>query len=251
MKRDDLLSTLDAWFQPGLFRDVAENGLQVEGRDEVERVVCGVTASQALIDQAVEAQADAIFVHHGIVWGGGMRALKGWLGNRVRTLMQHGISLFAYHLPLDAHAELGNNAGLADALGVEPERAPFGEYKGQSIGFSGRLEEPRSLDAVIATHRENVGEPLCAFGDRAKKIETVALCTGGAPDLLHEAVDGGFDLYVTGEVTEWVMSVADEAGVAFIAGGHHQTERFGARRTADKLQTLGLEASFIDVENPA
>lgn len=247
--RDDLGRLLDGWLEPARFDDVAENGLQVEGRAEVRRVVCGVTASQALIDQAVAAGADAIVVHHGLVWGGGMRRLTGWLGRRVRTLMAAEISLFAYHLPLDAHPTLGNNAGLAEALGVTLEAIPFGLYRGQAIGLRGRLART-SFGDLLARLRSAVGEPVCAIGDPGRPVETIGLCTGGAPELLHEAVDAGLDCYVTGEPTEWVPSVAAESGVAFVAAGHHATERFGPRRLAAALAAEGLDARFVDVPNP-
>lgn len=249
MTRDALATLLDGWLEPGRFGDVAENGLQVEGRAEVRRVVCGVTASQALIDRAVADGADAIVVHHGLVWGGGIRRLAGWLGRRVRTLLAADVSLFAYHLPLDAHPTLGNNAGLAEAIGVAVEPTPFGAYRGQTIGLRGRLGGEPFAD-VVARVRAAVGEPAWVFGDPARRIETVGLCTGGAPDLLHEAIDAGLDCYVTGEATEWVTSVAAESGVAFVAAGHHATERFGPKRLAAALAAEGLDARFVDVPNP-
>ncbi len=252
MLRDDLAHTLDTWLEPDRFRDVGENGLQVEGRETIEKVVCGVSANLDLIDAAIDAGADALFVHHGLVWGGGIRRLSGWLGERVRRLIKAELSLFAYHLPLDAHPELGNNAGLADALGVSADRRAWGDYKGQLIGFAGPLEQPRSLGDIVTTVRENVGEPLCVFGDLDREVRSVGLCTGGAPDLLHEAIGEVLDLYITGEATEWCKAIAEESGTAFIAGGHHATERFGARRVAGALtEKLGLDATFIDVENPA
>ena len=189
MKRTELNAKLNAWLQPEKFRDVAENGLQVEGRADIQRVVCGVSANQALIDAAVEKKADAIFVHHGLVWGGGIRALKGWLAARVRTLMAHEISLFAYHLPLDAHPTFGNNAGLADALEMGETRIPFGEYKGQAIGIQGELTEPRTLDSMVARIETQVGAPLAVFGDGSRTIRKIGICSGGAPDLLHQAID--------------------------------------------------------------
>jgi dinuclear metal center YbgI/SA1388 family protein len=249
MTRDALAALLDGWLEPGRFDDAAENGLQVEGRAEVRRVVCGVTASQALIDQAVAAGADAVVVHHGLVWGGGIRRLTGWLGRRVATLLAHEVSLFAYHLPLDAHPSLGNNAGLAEALGVTLESTPFGAYRGQTIGLRGRLAGQSFAD-VLARVRATVGAPVCAVGDPGRPVATIGLCTGGAPELLHEAIDAGLDCYVTGEVTEWVPSVAAEAGVAFVAAGHHATERFGPRRLAAALVARGLDARFVDVPNP-
>lgn len=249
MTRDQLAALLDGWLEPGRFSDVAENGLQVEGRGEVRRVICGVTASQALIDRAVADGADAIVVHHGLVWGGGIRRITGWLGRRVRTLLAAEISLFAYHLPLDAHPTLGNNAGLAESLGVALDPVPFGAYRGQTIGLRGRLAG-KTFGDVAAAVRAAVGEPACAFGDPARRVETIGLCTGGAPELLHEAIDAGLDCYVTGEATEWVASVAVESGVGFIAAGHHATERFGPRRLAAALAAEGLDARFVDVPNP-
>lgn len=252
MHRDDLAKLLDGWLEPANFRDVAENGLQVEGKANIERVVCGVSANRALIDAAIERKADAIFVHHGIVWGGGMRRLDGWLGERVRRLMANDITLFAYHLPLDAHPELGNNAGLADALGLEKEREPFGEYKGQAIGVKGELAGGTLAFAdIIARVKEQVGEPLVAFGEPGRPVDRVGVCTGGAPELLYDAIAERLDVYITGEVTEWVKAVAEESEVCFIAGGHHATERFGAERVAKALAAEGLETEFVDVENPA
>jgi dinuclear metal center YbgI/SA1388 family protein len=250
MHRDALHDLLDDWFDPSGFDDVAENGLQVEGHDEIHRVVCGVTASQALIDRAVAAGADALFVHHGIVWGGGIRRLDGWLGHRVRTLMASEISLFAYHLPLDAHPTLGNNAGLAQALRVTVDPTPFGTYRGQPIGLRGRVDGVPFADLTRRVH-DAVGEPRCTFGDPTRRIDTIGLCTGGAPDLLYEAIEADLDCYVTGESTEWVMHVASESDVAFIAAGHHATERFGPQRVAEALTREGLDATFIDVPNPA
>lgn len=253
MQRRALLALLDDWLKPGTFTDVAENGLQVEGRDEVKKIVCGVSASRALIEVAVAEGADAVVVHHGLVWGGGIRRLDGWLGQRVRLLMKHDVNLFAYHLPLDAWPEAGNNAGLARALDLV-ELQPFGRYKGQLIGLKGVASSSGgrlTLGELEARVSSRVGPPLAVFGDRARAIRTVGVCTGGAPDLLHDAVAEGLDAYVTGEVTEWVKAISDETGTAFIAAGHHATERFGPRGLADKLCGAGLDARFVDVENPA
>jgi dinuclear metal center YbgI/SA1388 family protein len=252
MRRDALSTLLDEWLEPGRFTDAAENGLQVEGKAEIARVVTGVSANRALIERAIALGADAVVVHHGLVWGGGIRRVDGWLKERIALLLQHGISLFAYHLPLDAHPTLGNNAGLADALGiVDDGRVPFGRYKGTPIGFSGRLKEPVPFDAFVAHARLHVGEPRAAFGEASRLVRTIGVCSGGAPELLHEAIAARLDVYVTGEVTEWVKSVADESGTAFVALGHHRTERFGAMRLAAHLSSLALEATFVDVENPA
>lgn len=251
VSRAEFTQLLNQWLSPDTFKDVGENGLQVEGTSSVSKVVCGVTANLALIDHAVAQKADAIVVHHGLVWGGGIRKLTGWLGNRVRKLMLHEVNLYGYHLPLDAHPKLGNNAGLADALGLSEDRRPFGTYKGQAIGIAGTLVEPMTLSALKDRIIENVGPPQFVSGAADKMIRSVGLCTGGAPDLIHEAVDEGLDLYMTGESTEYCDAVSAETGVAFVAGGHHQTERFGARRVAEALVAEGFDATFFDVENPA
>jgi len=252
MHRDALRALLDEWFEPARFTDAAENGLQVEGKAEVARVVTGVSANRTLIERAIAVGADAIVVHHGLVWGGGIRRLDGWLRERVALLVAHDISLFAFHLPLDAHPTLGNNAGLCDALDVdEASRVPFGRYKGASIGFVGSLKTSLPFSRFVARASDVVGPARAAFGDAARVVRTVAVCSGGAPDLLHEAITARADVYVTGEDTEWVKAVAEESGTGFVALGHHRTERFGAMRLAARLATSGLEATFVDVENPA
>lgn len=249
LHRDELGRLLDGWLQPAAFTDGAENGLQVEGGAQVERVACGVTASLELIELALEMDAQAIVVHHGLVWGGGIRRLDGWLGARVRTLMKADVSLFAYHLPLDAHAELGNNAGLARALGVAETR-PFGRYKGQLIGLAGSLPEPLAPAAFLdrVTARVGVVHPASRL---ERPVRTVGVCSGGAADLIHDAVAEHLDVFVTGEPAEWSHAIARETGVGFVAAGHHATERFGPRALADKLTAHGLDARFIDVENAA
>jgi dinuclear metal center YbgI/SA1388 family protein len=250
LSRQAFRELLDGWLSPGRFNDVAENGLQVEGKDTIRKVACGVSANRAFLEAAVAAGADAVVVHHGLVWGGGVRRLDGWLLQRVRVCLDASVNLFAYHLPLDAQPAFGNNAGLAGALGLA-DVAPFGAYKGQLIGCRGVVDDGVTLSQLVGRVRERVGAPLCVFGDPARVVKSVGVCTGGAPDLLHEAIGAGLDLYVTGEATEWVKAVSDESGVAFIAAGHHQTERFGPRGLAQALSAHGLDATFIDVENPA
>ena len=254
MKRAAFAALLDELLKPAAFSgDAAENGLQVEGRDDVVTVVCGVTANRALIDAATAVGADTIVVHHGLVWGGGIRRIDGWLKQRVQRLIAHDVNLFAYHLPLDAQPQFGNNAGLARALGVTSTQ-PFGRYKGQYIALRGELAEPVTLAGLVARARANVvddGAVVHAFGDRQKTLRTIGVCTGGAPDLLHEAVGLGLDVYVTGEVTEYVKAVAEESGTCFVGLGHHASERFGPRGLAEVLVARGIDARFIDVENPA
>lgn len=248
--RAKLLQTLDNWLLPQNFNDVAENGLQIEGKDEIKTVVCGVSANLALIESAVSSGADAIFVHHGLIWKGGLKRLDGWLLRRIKLLIQNGINLFAYHLPLDAHPTLGNNAGLAKTLKLK-DLEPFGKYAGQDIGFLGQLENDLPMGDFVAEVKEKVGPPICAFGDRHRPIKNIALCSGGAPDLLIEAISKNVDLYLTGEPAEWSKALSEESGVSFIAAGHHQTERFGVKSVAKDLnEKLGLKAKFVDIKNP-
>lgn len=257
MHRNDLLARFEQTFQSFKYKDAAENGLQIAGQDEIKTVVCGVSANVALIEEAIRLGAQAIFVHHGIVWGGGIRTIDGWLKKRIKLLLQHDISLFAYHLPLDAHPTLGNNIGLVEALGMQDDpsvRLPFANYKGQNIGWMGPLHEACTLDEMCIRISQNIGPVQVCFGNRQKQIRTVGVCSGGAPDILYEAQQKNLDLCLTGEATEWVQAVALEGDTAFIAAGHHATERFGARRVArwlaDPAQGFGLQATFIDIPNP-
>jgi dinuclear metal center YbgI/SA1388 family protein len=229
------------------FKDYGPNGLQVEGRAEVRRVVSGVTASLALIDAAVAQGADAILVHHGLFWRGQDGRLTGWLGERVRRLMAHGINLFAYHLPLDAHAELGNNAQLGARLGLAAD-ARFGE---QELGFAGAACET-SLDGMVARITTALGRaPLVLPGD-GRALARVGWCTGGAQGYFEAAIAAGVDLFLTGEVSEPQAHLARETGVAFLACGHHATERYGAPAVAAHVaERFGLDHRFVEIENPA
>jgi dinuclear metal center YbgI/SA1388 family protein len=228
------------------FEDYGPNGLQVEGRAEVTRLVSGVTASRALIDAAIGAGADAILVHHGLFWRGQDQRLTGWLAERVKRLMAHGINLFAYHLPLDAHAELGNNAQLGLRLGLVAD-ARFGE---QALGFAGPAQT--TLDA-LAQHARAVlaREPLVLPGD-GRALRRIGWCTGGAQGYFESAIAAGVDAFITGEVSEPQAHLARETGVAFLACGHHATERYGAPAVAAHVaERLGIEHTFIEIENPA
>ncbi|MFN9746373.1 MAG: Nif3-like dinuclear metal center hexameric protein [Betaproteobacteria bacterium] len=239
---------LTAMLRPDTFRDYGPNGLQVEGRGEVRRVVSGVTASRAFIDAAIAEGADALFVHHGLFWRGQDGRLTGWLGERVRRLMRADVSLFAFHLPLDAHAEYGNNAQLGRRLGLLAD-ARFGE---QQLGFIGPAAAHPSLGSLVAAVRAGVGgEPLVGAGD-GRPLARIAWCTGGAQGYFEDAIAAGADAFVTGEISEPQAHLARETGVAFVAAGHHATERFGAPAlAAAACAELGLEHRFIDIDNPA
>lgn len=245
--RATLEGMLDGLLQPAAFKDYGPNGLQVEGRSEVRLLVSGVTASLALIDAAIEAGADAILVHHGLFWRGQDGRLTGWLRQRVARLMAHDISLFAYHLPLDAHGELGNNAQLGRRLGLVADTR-FGD---QDLGFAAPATDAE-LDALAASVAGALQRaPLVVPGD-GRPLRRVAWCTGGAQGYFEAAIAAGADAFLTGEISEPQAHLARETGVAFLACGHHATERYGAPAVgAHVAAQLGLAHHFIEIDNPA
>jgi dinuclear metal center YbgI/SA1388 family protein len=251
VQRQQLAQAFEQLLQPERFKDYGPNGLQVEGRVEVRRLVSGVTASRALIEAAIAADADAIFVHHGLFWGGQDGRVTGWMKQRLALLLAHDINLFAYHLPLDAHPELGNNAQLARVLGLQAD-ARFGE---QELGFlGGRCDGGAFADAsALAAHIERaLGRKVTVVEGRAGPITRVGWCTGGAQGYFEDAIAAGAQAFLTGEISEPQAHYARECGVTYLACGHHATERYGAPAVAGHVaQALGLEHRFIDVDNPA
>ena len=248
IERHDLLAHFDNLLQPERFKDYGPNGLQVEGKGRITRIVSGVTASRALIDAAIDQRADAIFVHHGLFWRGMDGRVTGWMKQRLQRLLAHDINLFAYHLPLDAHAELGNNAQLGLVLGWQADQR-FGE---QDLGFVAPATFAGAAD--LATHvREVLGRSVTlVVPEEGRPIRRVAWCTGGAQGFFEAAIAAGADAFITGEISEPQTHLARETGVAFIAAGHHATERYGAPAVAAHVaQQLGLEHSFINIDNPA
>jgi dinuclear metal center YbgI/SA1388 family protein len=248
ISRNELLRGLDGLLQPERFKDYGPNGLQVEGKDSIQRIVSGVTASRALIEAAIAARADALFVHHGLFWRGQDGRIVGWMKERLRLLLAHDISLFAYHLPLDAHPELGNNAQLGRVLGWQADQR-FGE---QELGC---VAPAAFADAqALAAHVERVLGRAATLvpGDSTRAIRRVAWCTGGAQGFFEAAIAAGADAFITGEISEPQAHLARETGVAFIAAGHHATERYGAPAVAAHMAAqYGLEHQFIDIANPA
>jgi dinuclear metal center YbgI/SA1388 family protein len=232
------------------FKDYGPNGLQVEGQGEVLKLVSGVTASLALIEAAVDAGANALLVHHGLFWRGHDGRLTGWLKRRVQALMAHGVHLLAYHLPLDAHPSLGNNAQLGRLLGVDAE--PKSRFGDQSLGWLGQWAQPLSLPALGDRLSRALGrEPLLVPGD-GRPLRQVAWCTGGAQGYFEAAVAAGADVFITGEISEPQAHWARETGVAFVACGHHASERYGVQALGEHLaQHFGLQHQFIDIDNPA
>jgi dinuclear metal center YbgI/SA1388 family protein len=249
--RLNLLQAFDALLQPARFKDYGPNGLQVEGRAQVQKIVSGVTASRALIEAAIEARADAIFVHHGLFWRGQDGCVTGWMKQRLALLLAHDINLLAYHLPLDAHAEWGNNAQLGLQLGLRAT-ARFGE---QDLGFMGGRVDGSSFDGAtaLAKHVENVlKRPVVNVGRAKAAIKNIAWCSGGAQSYFEAAIAAGADAFITGEISEPQAHYAREMDVAFIACGHHASERYGAPAVAAQVAAqFGLEHQFIDIDNPA
>lgn len=251
----DVVGYLDATLEIDRFRDYGPNGLQVEGGQELDCVVCAVSSSLELFERAAEIGADLIVVHHGLIWGGGIGAVTGPTARRLAALLGNGISLAAYHLPLDAHPTLGNNAGLADAIGLSGERGSFGDVRGHALGLSGSWDEPLSRAEAMGRISDGVlggNEPQFVFPYGPDVIRKVGLCTGAASDLLLDAAKDGCDLYITGELAERAGELARELQVTLVAAGHYATEVFGPQRIADDLarEFPDVEVRFFDLPSP-
>lgn len=247
MQLNELNDYIGRMLEVSRFRDYCPNGLQVEGRAEIRRIATGVTASQRLLEAATTWGADAILVHHGYFWRSEDATVTGIKKRRIAHLLQHDISLLAFHLPLDAHAELGNNAQLARLLGLLP-RGRFGE---QDIAWHGELQQPQTLDQFAENISQALQRTPQVIGDGEKKINRIAWCSGAAQSYFEQAVTLGVDAFLTGEISEQNVHVAQETGVAFIAAGHHATERYGVKALGEHLQQqFGLEHRFFDMDNP-
>ncbi|AKJ31333.1 Nif3-like dinuclear metal center hexameric protein [Caldimonas brevitalea] len=246
--RDELDSYLKNLLQVDRFRDYGPNGLQVEGRAEVRKLVSGVTASLALIEAAVARGADAILVHHGLFWRGQDGRVVGWMKKRLQRLLADDVNLYAYHLPLDAHPDYGNNAQLGERLGL----AADGRFGEQELGWLGVPEQPLDLPALEARVASRLGRPPVTVAGDGRALRRIAWCTGGAQNYFEAAIAAGADAFLTGEISEPQAHYARETGVAFLACGHHATERYGAPAVAAHVaERFGLQHEFIDVENPA
>ncbi|MEZ5626423.1 MAG: Nif3-like dinuclear metal center hexameric protein [Rhodocyclaceae bacterium] len=247
MQLDELQRYLDTLLNVAAMKDYCPNGLQVEGRPEVGRIVCGVTASQALLDAAVAREADAVLVHHGYFWRGEEARVVGLRKRRLKTLLTHDISLLAYHLPLDAHPDLGNNAQLARHMGWTTTGA-FGE---QSLGLVGEVPQVVSADDIAGQLSRVLGREAMRVGDGARPVRRVAWCTGAAQSMFESAIAAGCDVFVSGEISEPTVHLARESGVPYIAAGHHATERYGVQALGEHLaRQFGLDCPFVDVDNP-
>jgi len=250
-KRDEITAYCDDLLDVDSFEDFGPNGLQVPGAEEVSKVATGVTANLELLEGAVEWGAELVMTHHGLLWGSEVSPLSVPMAARLRTLLCANASLAAYHLPLDAHPEIGNNALLRDALGLEPDGRPFGEAKGSAVGLIGRSPEPIEIGELARRLGAAVGREPLVFESGPERISSVGIVTGAGGFALHEAGPLGLDALVTGEPSEPVMGEAREYGVHFLAGGHYATEVFGIRRLGELVaERFEVEHRFIDVPNP-
>jgi dinuclear metal center YbgI/SA1388 family protein len=246
----ELLHAFDALLEPDRFKDYCPNGLQVEGRRTIRKIASGVTASLALIDAAIAHDADAIVVHHGLFWRGHDGRVSGWLRQRLVRLLAHDVHLFAYHLPLDAHETLGNNAQLGQRLGFVAQ----GRFGDQQLGWLGAPGAHSLRDArALADHVQSVlGRAVVLVQANDSPVRRVGWCTGGAQGYFEAAIAAGVDAFITGEISEPQAHYARECGVSFIACGHHASERYGAPALAQYVaDQLGLSHEYLDIDNPA
>ncbi|MGX8940476.1 type 2 GTP cyclohydrolase I [Symbiopectobacterium sp. Eva_TO] len=247
MRNSELETVINQQLNVVAFQDYAPNGLQVEGRDNVQRIITGVTASQALLDVAVAQQADAVLVHHGYFWKNESPVISGMKRRRLKTLLANDINLYGYHLPLDAHPELGNNACLAALLDI----TVLGEIE-QLLPY-GELTQPVSGEALRERLETRLGRSVLHCGDNApSQITRLAWCSGGGQGFIEQAARFGVEAFITGEVSEQTIHIAREMGLHFYAAGHHATERGGIKALGEWLaQQHGLDVTFVDIPNPA
>jgi dinuclear metal center YbgI/SA1388 family protein len=247
----ELIAALDELLEPSAFSDYAPNGLQVAGSQEVSTVATGVSANVELFERAIEIGAELIVVHHGLFWDGDSRAIDAWLKRRLKLLFDNDIALAAYHLPLDAHPENGNNALIAAGLGCEISE-PFASHRGRTIGVAGRFSgEGVTASELLERVRALTGREPLFFDSGPHRVTSIGIVSGAAAGNLGDAIAAGLDAFLTGEPAERVMAQADEARIHFIAAGHYATETFGVRRLGEILaQRFGVRHTFIDVPNP-
>ncbi|PYE34433.1 dinuclear metal center YbgI/SA1388 family protein [Idiomarina fontislapidosi] len=246
-----LTDYLDDLLKARQIRDFCPNGLQVSGKGTIKRIMTGVTASQALVDQAVAANVDALLVHHGYFWKNESPAIVGMKKRRIKALLDADINLIAYHLPLDAHPELGNNAQLAKLMNWTIDGTADPNDPG-SVLMLGRVEQPCSSDALADALAERLNRSLTCYVPCQQPINRIAWCTGGGQGFIDQAAALGVDGFITGEVSEQTVHSAREQGIAFFAAGHHATERYGAKALGEHLaHQFNLDVDFVDIDNPA
>jgi dinuclear metal center YbgI/SA1388 family protein len=248
--RDELIAFLDELLDIGSFADIGPNGLQVPGSEQVELVATGVSAHRELFEQAAAAGANLVIAHHGLFWDFHPRTVSAAMKQRLRILFDGDISLAGYHLPLDAHPEVGNNALICAVLGLERSE-PFAEHKGRPIGFVGRSDEGIPFAELRDRCATAFGQEPFFWDSGPETVRSVGVVSGGAPGNFGEAIARGVDAFITGETAEHVMAEARENRVHFIAGGHYATETFGIRRLGELVaENFGVEHRFVDIPNP-
>lgn len=252
MKKQDFLAFLEEILQSRTINDYCPNGLQVEASDEITKIVTGVTASQALIDEAIKRQADCLLVHHGYFWKGEDQRITGIKMRRIKALLDNGINLVAYHLPIDVHPQLGNNVQLGQQLGLvnieaHPEVKPYG------IIMQGELANPITpLNFSELINKSLKREPMHIEAQGRDLISTVAWCTGGGQNYIEQAAELNVDAFISGEISEQTTHLARELGVHYFAAGHHATERYGVKALGEYIAAnTEISVEFVDVENPA
>lgn len=250
MKNTKLANKLDSLLEIHQFKDYCPNGLQIQGKEEIKTIIAGVTANQALIDQAVDQHADAILVHHGFFWNGESPQIIGMKYKRIKALIKNDINLFAYHLPLDVHLEFGNNAQLANLLGIKDSR-PLEPWNKRCVGRVGKFE-PAITAQDLSSRLESklVHKPLHIDGGPAM-INTVAWCTGAGQDFINIAANQGIDAFISGEISEHTVHTSREMGIHYFAAGHHATERYGVQALGKWIESeMDLTVKYIEISNP-
>jgi len=249
MKNTELEKYINDLLVTSRYDDMCPNGMQVEGRTRINKIVTGVSACVELFDEALERNADSILVHHGVIWNFERPLYKGGYKKRIKILLENDINLFAYHLPLDGDLTYGNNAVIAKLLGVENIQ-PFDEYKGAYIGWSGTFKN-MAPDQLFKKVKQHINPEAIIFPFGPKKINSIGIISGGAQKEIKEAVLQGLDCFLTGEVSEHIYHYAKEEGIHFIAAGHHATEVFGVQALGKHLQdNFGIDVEFLNIHNP-
>ena len=249
--RDQLVKFLNTELQSDKIRDYCPNGLQVEGKAHISRLVTGVTASQALLDAAVSANADAILVHHGYFWKNESAPITGIKKKRLQTLLCHDINLLAYHLPLDVHPTLGNNAQLGQLLKAQNITA-VANVEPYGVLMQGELTQTTLVQQLASDLEQALGKQVLLHAAGSHGVSKLAWCTGGGQGYIEQAAAAGAQLFISGEVSEQTIHLSRELGIHFIAAGHHATERYGVKALGEFIaQQFALDVQFIDIDNPA
>lgn len=250
-RRDDIIGFCGDLLAAAEYDDLGPNGLQVPGAEEVTKVCTGVSAQLELFERAVAAGAQLLIAHHGLFWDFQPRALTPQMAARLRVALESGLNVAAYHLPLDGHREIGNNALICEALGFTLEPTEFGAYRGRALGAVGALEHGMAIEELVERVERLTDRRPLVFHEGPHKVRRIGIASGGAAELVSEAIAAGLDAFLTGEPKEHVMAEAREGKVHFIAAGHYATETFGVRRLGELVaDRFGVEHEFIDVSNP-